>query len=464
LAGNFSPTMTTMAVHTNDHLYSSLGSSKSTPECNMCPYPIIPDIDLFLTVGTASERARISRHHDQLQEPDERSDVRRNTLRTCGCRHRGRTGEMYGAAKRIDTIRTYAAKRGLPIPWGVSISSSLHASTDADLITQIRHDRCHFFPKMGLRVYRSPRSWRNGILFVCRSAGAAPYERTCAQEDGTVRHRTRHSGYVEDLTGRGSYTFTAARTIVQVYGGGSHRRMQLPKEYRSRSFLCGNTCTKGLLKRIRTIELLKHLLDDEGSERGSMNEYSFSEQMSVVHTTYPARISILTDRQGVPEFRASSADREETMLQLRLQNKPPKIEISREPSPTNDDVAAVTIPAGNMDMATLKRSRGLSAFTYESQTVSEQPIHEQERSECHRAELRADRNVGQSNTLEIAIVGDNFYTVQHSKIGAQSMDRTRQEHHRRSCTDVTSNTGLYQRCVHVCMGAQSHFTKPTQWQ
>jgi hypothetical protein len=76
--------------------------------------------------------------------------------------------------------------------------------------------------------------------------------------------------------------------------------MQLPKEYRSRSFLCGNTCTKGLLKRIRTIELLKHLLDDEGSERGSMNEYSFSEQMSVVHTTYPARISILTDRQGVP--------------------------------------------------------------------------------------------------------------------------------------------------------------------
>jgi hypothetical protein len=34
--------------------------------------------------------------------------------------------------------------------------------------------------------------------------------------------------------------------------------------------------------------------------------------------------------------------------------------------PTNDDVAAVTIPAGNMDMATRKVK---GAFTYESQTV-----------------------------------------------------------------------------------------------
>jgi hypothetical protein len=76
------------------------------------------------------------------------------------------------------------------------------------------------------------------------------------------------------------------------------------------------------------------------------------------------------------------------------------------------------------------------------------------------AELRADRNVGQINTLEIAIVGDNFYTVQF-QIGAQVWTvRVR------SITDAPALSILIQGalsegCVHVCMGAQSHFHEAT---
>jgi hypothetical protein len=218
----------------------------------MCPYPIIPRYRSLLVVGVTDDNVErdgwsgsYSRHHDQQLQArtDERSDVRRNTLRTfADARHRGRTRGDVRNAKRIDTSPyTYAAKHVVSYTVGVSISSSLHASI-SDAIIIPRFDMtvgAIFSPKMGLRVPTDrPGVAKRYIHFVVRRA--ALHERTCVQEDGTVRHRTRHSGYVEDLTGRGSPSPRPELSFRIRWRALIAACKQLPKEYRSRSFLCGN--------------------------------------------------------------------------------------------------------------------------------------------------------------------------------------------------------------------------------
>jgi hypothetical protein len=60
----------------------------------------------------------------------------------------------------------------------------------------------HFFPKMGLRVPPIALQEAKRYSFCRRSAGA--HERTCAQEDGTVRHQPVIPGTSKIYLGEGS--------------------------------------------------------------------------------------------------------------------------------------------------------------------------------------------------------------------------------------------------------------------
>jgi hypothetical protein len=478
-----------MAVHTFDHLYSPLGVLEVHAGVQHVSLPDHSgDIDLFLVVGGTDDNVRemVGRAHIQdiminsCKNPMNALMSDGTPCRLCGCEtprtYYGRCTKC--TTKRIDTSPyTYAAKHVVSYTVGCfDIQFITRIYKDADLIVprfDMTVDGAIFSPKMGLRVLPiALQEWRNGIFIL------SPFSGSSTMNERVHKKMERYDivpvipGYVEDLSRRGVvYSITAARTIVP---GIRWRALiaackKLPMEYRESvvSLWHYNVCTKGLLKRIRTVELLKkHLLDDDIESGGSMDEYNFSRADECSTYNIPDTcVSILTDRQGScgssGSFQALTV--EETMLQLSFQSKPPKIEISREPSPTDDDVAAVTIPAGNMDMATLKKvKRGLSAFTYESQPVFLNNLF------MNKSALSVTGlsyvligTSGQSNTLEIAIVGDNFLHGQHSRMGAQVWTvRVR------SITDApalmcTSKTGLYQKGVYVCMGAQSHFHEAT---
>jgi hypothetical protein len=64
-------------------------------------------------------------------------------------------------------FRTYAAKHVVSLPWGFDIQFITRIYKDA--ISSYRFDMtvgAIFSPKMGLRVYRSPRSGGNGIFIL----------------------------------------------------------------------------------------------------------------------------------------------------------------------------------------------------------------------------------------------------------------------------------------------------------
>lgn len=491
LAGSAArPTMNhrSLSIGTFDHRYSPLGICEVHAEVKEVHLPEhSSDIDLFLVVGGDDDDVRemIGRAHIQ----DVMVNSSKNPMNAlmsdgtpCGICGRetprtymGRCTSCtmgYGCRDKINPY-TYAAKHVVSYTVGgcFDIQFITRVYKDVDLIVprfDMTVDGAIFSPKMGLRVLPiALQEWRNGIAVL------SPFSGSSTMNERVYKKMQRYNivpiipGYVEDMSRKGIvYAITAAKTVVP----GIHRKAliasckKLPMEYRESvaSLWHCNVCTRGLFKRIRTIELLKkQLLEDDDIENTC--EYDFSRTKECITYVIPdTGVSILTDRQessgSSGSFQALTI--EETMLQLSFHSNPPKITTPPEPSTIkHDDIAAVLVPVGDMDKATLKKvKRGLSAFVYHSQPVFMNNLL------VNKGALGVTGLsyvlVGTSkvhNTFEIAIAGDSFLHCQNSKMGAQVWTvRVK------SITDAPalmciSNTGLYQKGAYVCMGAQSHF-------
>jgi hypothetical protein len=167
-----------MAVHTNDHLYSSLESSKSTPECNMCPYRIIPRYRSLLVVGGTDDNVErdgwsgsYSRHHDQQPQAELMNALMSDGTPCVLLRMRDTEdvlrGDVRNAAHRYQSVHLRRQARGLHTV-GVSISSSLHASiSDAIIIPRFDMTVGAIFPRRwGYAFLPIAQEWRNGIFIL----------------------------------------------------------------------------------------------------------------------------------------------------------------------------------------------------------------------------------------------------------------------------------------------------------